>query len=144
MKFTRRKMLSMLGVASAAIPLELTSFSVFADTSKNTALNGVLSNENNALVVFDSQIHQSLLLASMAKTKGFDVIDLATENSLLWRNIRSIENKHYTSIVGLTKWSDFVAIKSSLQDQGKRLSAPETKVEQERSVAGTLFQWQMA
>jgi hypothetical protein len=83
------------------------------------------------LLVFDSRIPASLLSRSNSLAPA---IDVAREDALLWRGLR---NAALTgTIIGHTRWSDFVVVRGLLEEQGKRLVSQTRK--------GNLFQWEMA
>ena len=84
-----------------------------------------------ALLVYDSRLPQSRALRS---AHAGPVLDLAYEQVNLWRNLRNL--RPGGRVVGLTSWSDYVQVRSLLEERRSRLRA-ETRF-------GRLFYWEMA
>ena len=87
--------------------------------------------QSPALIVFDSRLPASRAFA--ARQAGAR-IDLAHQDAEFWRALRAASPEGRIS--GLTRWSDWVAVRGLLEEKGKRLRA-------ERRT-GLLFQWEMA
>ena len=100
---------------------------VAAGSAGSTAL-GVRS---DALLVFDSRLRQS---REFATTHAGPLIDLAREHATLWRQLRGLRTRG--SVIGLTRWSDFVQVRSLLAERGSRLRA--------QARCGRLFYWELA
>jgi len=83
------------------------------------------------LLVYDSRLPQSRALRSAYAGR---VLDLAYEQVNLWRNLRNLRPDG--RVVGLTSWSDYVQVRSLLEERRSRLRA-ETRF-------GRLFYWEMA
>jgi len=87
------------------------------------------------LVVFDSRIPESL--AFVATTGGAAPIDLAQGLEKAWRVLGSPQ-----SVTGLTRWSDWTALRGQLEEQGLRLEE-EMRVASPLSGRTHLFRWTM-
>jgi hypothetical protein len=83
-----------------------------------------------ALIVFDSREPKS---RAFADGKPGPRIDVAHEDSQMWRSLRSVSKRQ---IEGLTIWSDWVLARGFLEERGLR-------VQQEVKMGG-LFHWTMA
>lgn len=84
-----------------------------------------------ALLVYDSRVAAS---AAFALCQPAPAIDIATEDSALWRSLRAFGANG--PVAGLTSWSDWVVIRGLLEEKGLRMTS-ETR--QDR-----LFRWTMA
>lgn len=112
---TRRGLLKAGAVAGAAVAVPAGAM----------ALNGA------ATVVHDSRVPESRAFARMA---GGAMLDLADQHGQRFAAIRAGLPKG--RIEGLTRWSDFVALRRELYRQGFRVTA------ERRS--GVLIRWSMA
>jgi hypothetical protein len=83
------------------------------------------------LIIFDSRVAASRAFAADFAAPH---IDVATEDLLLWRSLRTVAVSG--PVLGLTGWSDWVVVRGLLQEKGKRLK--------QESKSGTLFLWRMA
>lgn len=113
---TRRGLLKAGAVASAAVAIPA----------------GAMALKGAALVVHDSRLPESRLFALGA---GGSLLDLALEHGQRFSVIRSGLPKG-SRIEGLTRWSDFVALRRELYRQGFRVTA--------ESRSGPLIRWSMA
>ena len=82
------------------------------------------------LIVFDSRLPQSLQWSNRYSSRS---IDVAHEHAHLWRNLRAANPEG--PVHGLTRWSDFVLVRTSLEEKGFRLSR--------QARCRDLFQWEM-
>ena len=82
-------------------------------------------------LVYDSRLPQSRALRSAYAGR---VLDLAYEQVNLWRNLRNL--RPGGRVVGLTSWSDYVQVRSLLEERRSRLRA--------EARCGRLFYWEMA
>lgn len=89
-----------------------------------------------SLVVFDSRIPESVAFASAQA--GFRHLDLAQGTEHAWRALGNPQH-----VTGLTRWSDWTALRGALEEQGLRLSE-ETRVAAPLSGRTHLFRWTMA
>jgi hypothetical protein len=113
---TRRAMLQLALVSAATLA---------------TGTSNAIAVPPQALLVYDSRLPQSSALRSAHAGR---VLDLAYEQANLWRNLRNL--RPGGRVVGLTSWSDYVQVRSLLEEQRSRLRA-ETRF-------GRLFYWEMA
>lgn len=88
-----------------------------------------------ALVVFDSRVPESLAFA--AAQHGPQQIDLAGGLESAWRALGSPQR-----VTGLTRWSDWTALRGLLEEQGLRLGE-EMLVAAPLSGRNHLFRWTM-
>ena len=84
-----------------------------------------------ALLVYDSRLAQSRTFRSRHAGRA---VDLAGEHANLWRNLRSVRTTG--TVVGLTRWSDYVQARALLEEQRLRLRT--------EARWGSLFFWEMA
>jgi hypothetical protein len=96
-----------------------------------TGTSNAIAVPPRALLVYDSRLPQSCALRSAYAGR---VLDLAYEQVNLWRNLRNL--RPGVRVVGLTSWSDYVQVRSLLEERRSRLRA-ETRF-------GRLFYWEMA
>ena len=96
-----------------------------------TGTSNAIAVPPQALLVYDSRLPQSCALRSAHVGR---VLDLAYEQANLWRNLRNL--RPGGRVVGLTSWSDYVQVRSLLEERRSRLRA-ETRL-------GRLFYWEMA
>lgn len=82
------------------------------------------------LIVFDSRLPQSRAWSNDYSSRS---IDVAHEHAHFWRNLRA--GIPEGPVHGLTRWSDFVLVRTLLEEKGFRL------LRQARR--GDLFQWEM-
>ena len=116
MSITRRAMLQLALVSAATLA---------------TGTSNAIAVPPQALLVYDSRLPQSCALRSAHVGR---VLDLAYEQANLWRNLRNL--RPGGRVVGLTSWSDYVQVRSLLEERRSRLRA-ETRF-------GRLFYWEMA
>jgi hypothetical protein len=102
-----------------------------AATTLATGASSVLAVPPQALLVYDSRLPQSRALRSAYAGR---VLDLAYEQVNLWRNLRNL--RPGGRVVGLTSWSDYVQVRSLLEERRSRLRA--------EARCGRLFYWEMA
>lgn len=114
--FTRRGLLKAGAVAGVAVAMPA----------------GAMALKGAALVVHDSRVPESL---AFARSAGGAMLDLAQEHGQRFAAIRSGLPKG-SRIEGLTRWSDYVALRRELYRQGFRVTA------EQRSDA--LMRWSMA
>ena len=96
-----------------------------------TGTSNAIAVTPQALLVYDSRLPQSRALRSAHAGR---VLDLAYEQVNLWRNLRSL--RAGGRVVGLTCWSDYVQVRSLLEERRSRLRA--------EARCGRLFYWEMA
>jgi hypothetical protein len=115
MKIDRRSLLKSGAVAGgiAAAPIAARAF------------------EPLALIVFDSR---TLSSRAFARKMGGRKLDIAQEDILFWRNMRSARKGG--RVEGLTSWSDWVLARGLLEEKGLRVKT--------EAKAGKLFRWTMA
>ncbi|MBF9152945.1 twin-arginine translocation signal domain-containing protein [Novosphingobium jiangmenense] len=89
----------------------------------------------SALVVFDSRIPESAAFA--AAHRGAAMIDLAHGTA---EGVRAINSPR--AVTGVTRWSDWTALRGVLEAQGLRLSE-ETRAAAPLSGRTHLFRWTM-
>ncbi|MCX7285168.1 MAG: hypothetical protein NTX28_14190 [Novosphingobium sp.] len=87
------------------------------------------------LVVFDSRIPESCAFA--AAHAGAEQLDLAQGVEKAWRALGSVRG-----VTGLTRWSDWTALRGALEEQGLRLGE-EMRVPSPLSSRTHLFRWTM-
>ena len=102
-----------------------------AATTLATGASSALAVPPQALLVYDSRLPQSRALRSAYAGR---VLDLAYEQVNLWRNLRNL--RPGGRVVGLTSWSDYVQVRSLLEERRSRLRA--------EARCGRLFYWEMA
>lgn len=83
-----------------------------------------------ALLVYDSRLAGSRTFRSRHTGRA---IDVAGEHANLWRNLRSV--RPTGTVVGLTRWSDYVQTRALLEGQRLRLRT--------EARLGALFYWEM-
>ena len=113
---TRRGLLKAGAVASVAVAVPV----------------GAAVLKGAALVVHDSRVPES---RAFARTAGGQALDLAQEHGQRFATIRSGLPKG-SRIEGLTRWSDYVALRRELYRQGFRVTA--------ESRSGALMRWSLA
>jgi hypothetical protein len=96
-----------------------------------TGTSNVIAMPPQALLVYDSRLPQGRALRSAHAGR---VLDLAYEQVDLWRNLRNL--RPGGRVVGLTSWSDYVQVRSLLEERRSRLRA--------EARCGRLFYWEMA
>ncbi|WP_374528522.1 hypothetical protein [Novosphingobium sp.] len=116
---TRRDALKVGAIASAAIAAPAAAATLCAPM----------------IVVFDSRLAESLAFARTIG-KGHEV-DLAAEHAALFAAVRGGLPKTRT-VEGMTRWSDWVALRGELETQGWRVTA-----EERLAPRGRLFRWSM-
>jgi len=94
-----------------------------------TGTSGTLA-PSPALLVYDSRLAGSRTFRSCHTGRA---IDLAGEHANLWRSLRSI--RPTGTVVGLTRWSDYVQTRALLEGQRLRLRT--------EARLGPLFYWEM-
>ncbi|WP_298286808.1 hypothetical protein [Novosphingobium sp.] len=87
------------------------------------------------LVVFDSRIPESVAFA--ATQNGAEQVDLAQGAENAWRALNFPR-----AVTGLTRWSDWTALRGALEEQGLRLGE-EMRVASPLSGRTHLFRWTM-
>lgn len=75
-----------------------------------------IARKRPSLVIFDSRLPQSI---AFARAHGGRAIDIAHENTQFWRAIRTASPKG--RVVGMTRWSDLVLVRATLEEKGKRM-----------------------
>jgi hypothetical protein len=121
MRLDRRTMLKGAGLAGAAVAVP------------------VMAAPITRLVVFDSRIAESV---AFARTQtGFARIDIADQDATQWRAVRDLGAQ--ARIEGLTRWSDWVALRGELQARGAR-QIDERRIAAPLSGRDHLFRWSMA
>lgn len=90
------------------------------------------------VILYDSRIPEALAFARTTAHSG--AIDLYREHHTHFADLRS--GAHPRRIEGLTRWSDWVAIRGELEAQGFRLVS-EAPVAAPASGRGHLFRWSM-
>jgi hypothetical protein len=94
-----------------------------------------------ALAVYDSRLPQSLQFAAECKAKGIKLFDIADQESGLWRACRDgFGVGEGDTIIGMTAWSDWVALRGLLHEQQRRVRS-ESRVE---AGGRSLFSWSVA
>lgn len=88
------------------------------------------------LVIFDSRIAESVAFA--ATQAGLRRLDLADGTEATWRALGNPQR-----VTGLTRWSDWTAVRGALEEQGLRLSE-EVRAAAPLSGRTHLFRWTMA
>lgn len=94
------------------------------------AIGGVRAGPSPALLIYDSRIARSSAFAAQFAAAR---LDLATQEALRWRTLR--EPLPAGKIVGLTRWSDYVIVRSLAGDQRLRLRREIRR--------GSLFEWEL-
>lgn len=117
-RLTRRDALKAGAIASAALAAPIAAASL----------------HTRRIVVFDSRIAESLAFARTADGRG---IDLAGEHGARFASIRG-GLPEAQQIDGLTRWSDFAALRREFERQGWRITA-----ESRAGKASALFRWSM-
>lgn len=88
------------------------------------------------LVIFDSRIAESVAFA--ASQNGVRTLDLALGTEAAWRALGAPSR-----VTGLTRWSDWTALRGALEEQGLRAQA-EARTSAPLSGRDHLFRWTMA
>jgi hypothetical protein len=137
MKVTRRNLLSIAGMGGVSFAFPKLAMSAASQLElENDEYNGV-----DNLIIFDSRDLPLNQLTESLDPKN--LLDINTEAVFLWKNITAIKKNQYSKVVGITKWSDFVLIRSGLHDQGLRLIEPEKILTAKNENNISLFQWVM-
>jgi hypothetical protein len=89
----------------------------------------VFSDTSPALHVFDSRLKATHRIARA-------VHDIADEDASLWRASRQLRLSPGDRITGITRWSDWIALRGLLSEQGLRTRA--------LSVDGVIASWEMS
>lgn len=97
---------------------------------------GAAALKQAGLVVFDSRLPESLAFARMAG--ALRTLDLASEHDAHFATIRSGVPQS-KSLEGLTRWSDWVALRSELESHGWRVTSEQVAAPRQR-----LLRWSMA
>lgn len=100
MIFTRRIFLAGGAIASAAIPVSVRAIEVL----------------RNQITVFDSRFARSQMFAAAGLG---ETVDVAQNPVNLWSALRDVPTG--ASVVGLTRWSEFIAIRGQLESTGLRV-----------------------
>lgn len=87
------------------------------------------------LVIFDSRIPESIAFA--ATQAGLRTIDLAQGTEAAWRALGNPSR-----VNGLTRWSDWTALRGALEEQGLR-AQDEARAPAPLSGRDHLFRWSM-
>lgn len=87
------------------------------------------------LVIFDSRIPESV--AFSATQTALRTLDLAHGTEAIWRALGAP-----TRVTGLTRWSDWTALRGALEEQGLR-AAQEVRTNAPISGRDHLFRWTM-
>lgn len=93
---------------------------------------GAMALRGAGLVIHDSRVPESLAFARAAGGAG---LDLAQEHGQRFATVRAGLPKG-GAIEGLTRWSDYVALRRELHRQGFRVTA--------EARSGALIRWSMA
>lgn len=117
------------------------------DLLKATALTGVLAvpagiavtRGRAPVLVFDSRIAEARGFAAMLS--GAPAMDLASADATRWKAIRAGMPRGRT-VEGLTRWSDWIAVRGELEAQGLRL-AHEAILRRSSSRRSDLVRWGM-
>jgi len=94
-----------------------------------------LEMKGGALVMFDSRIPESVAFA--ATHAGLRTIDLADGTEAAWRTLGQPSD-----VAGLTRWSDWTALRGALEEQGLRV-VQEARASAPLSGRDHLFRWSM-
>lgn len=94
------------------------------------------------LAIFDSRIPESRAFARQMRERGARLFDLAHQDGSLWTAAREgFGLSARSSVAGMTRWSDWVAVSALLAERGHRTVSHEKL----RSASHTgLFSWVMA
>ncbi len=93
------------------------------------------------LAVYDSRLPQSLRFAGECEAKGIRLFDIADQEADRWRACRDgFDVAEGATIVGMTGWSDWVALRGLLHEQRRRVQG-ESRVDGE---GRSLFNWSVA
>lgn len=117
-RLTRREALKTAAVASAALAAPL----------------GAAALRQRTVTVFDSRLPESL---AFSKSSSGIRIDLAAEHVARFSALRA-GSPQGGRIEGLTRWSDYAALRRELERQGWRIRA-----EDRAGRSGQLFRWTM-
>ena len=123
MRIDRRKLLKGGALAGVASALPAASAAAAAAAA------------GPALVVFDSRLAESV---QFARALPGERVDVASDDG--WARVRAAGSSR---VEGLTRWSDWVAARGSLEEQGLRL-ASEMPAKAPLSGRTHLFRWSMA
>lgn len=124
MRIDRRTMLRGSALAGAAVAIPASAAAMAAAEPH--------------FIVFDSRIAES---ADFGRTKaGAAALDLAGADADQWRALRALSG--HARIEGLTRWSDWVAVRGVLEEKGLRL-AGEMRADAPISGRDHLFRWSM-
>lgn len=89
----------------------------------------VFSDTSPALHVFDSRLKTTHRVARA-------VHDIADEDATLWRATRDLRLSPGDRVTGITRWSDWIAMRSLLGGQGLRMRG--------LSIDGSVVSWEMS
>ncbi|MEZ5893333.1 MAG: hypothetical protein R3C58_09365 [Parvularculaceae bacterium] len=95
---------------------------------------------SSGLFLYDRRDAASRRLASAAASSGVRLMDVSGEHHKFWRGVRAAAN-NAGETSGVTRWSDWVAIRGEFEASGKRVIAEERL--NLRSGPATLFFWRM-
>jgi hypothetical protein len=127
LKLTRRSALTAMAVAGSASAIGMGQWA-FATAPD--------------LAIFDSRIPESQAFAKQMQRRGARLFDVADQDQSLWREARDgFGLTSRSSVAGMTRWSDWVAVSSLLAERGYRTKSHEKL--RATSHRG-LFAWAMA
>jgi TAT (twin-arginine translocation) pathway signal sequence len=95
-----------------------------------------------ALAIYDSRLPESRLFARAERRNGTRTFDIAPGDSALVALARA-DLAVPGRVIGMTGWSDWVALRGLMEDRGKRLTH-ETRIPHKGARMATPFAWGMA
>ena len=96
-----------------------------------------------ALAIYDSRLPEARLFAERARTRGIVLHDIADEDANLWRASRAIAGAPGRAVIGMTGWTDWVALRGLFAGQGLRVQQEAKRRSSPRATA-TTFEWALA
>lgn len=124
MSATRRDVLKAGGTITALMSL-----------SSGAQAMGLDADTTPAYAVYDSRLPESRAFVAGATLAGLKLVDVAHEGQTHWRFLRNASKMG--AVIGLTRWSDYVSVRSALTGQRVR------PVQEERLETG-LIQWRLS
>jgi hypothetical protein len=96
-----------------------------------------------ALAIYDSRLPESRAFAAAARVRRMKLLDIASEDETLWRASRDIAAARGGAVIGMTGWTDWVAIRGLFEGHGLRVRH-EARIASHRPGTATPFEWELA
>ncbi|HSI18609.1 MAG TPA: hypothetical protein VK980_12615 [Sphingomonas sp.] len=95
------------------------------------------------LAIYDSRLPEARLFAEQARGRGIALHDIADEDTNLWRASRAIAHAPGRAVIGMTGWTDWVALRGLFAGQGLRVQQ-EARRRSPPHATATTFEWALA